>query len=219
MSTGPLVEQEREIPSFSKIVINNNINVVIDPSLTNKIVVSAGENLLNKITSDLNADTLTLSNNNSCNWVRNYSVPVTVTIPQSQLNNIEYRSIGDIICSDTIFCDTLTLNVYEGAGSLNILAHSYQINSSLHYGTATILMSGRCVLSYVYSASYGLIDNRNLYSNQVYINNKSSNDVYIRADKTIAATIEGIGNIYYTGGPDNIDLNQIGSGQLIEIPE
>lgn len=218
-STGDLVEQEREMSTFSKIIINNNVNVLLDPSLSNKIIVSAGENLLDKITTEYNADTLVISNNNSCNWVRDFSVPITVSLPLSQLNNIEYRSIGDINCADTIYCDTLTVNVFEGAGNLNILVNAYQIHSSLHYGTADILISGRCSISYIYSASFGLIDNRNLYCSLVYANNKSSNDLYLRAEKTLAATIESIGNIYYVGSPESISLNQIGSGSLIELSE
>ena len=218
-STGEITEQVREIGHFTKIVVRDNINLILSPVESDVLNVSAGKNLLDKIVTEKTGDTLVISNNNSCNWVRDFSVPITVYLSVDQLYEIEYRSIGDINCTDTIFCDTLRVNVYEGAGTLNILTNTYQLHTSLHYGTADIKLSGRCMLSYVYSAGWGLIDNRALISNQVYVGNKSSNDIYLRAENTLAATIEGIGNIYYIGNPENISFSQIGSGQLIKLDQ
>lgn len=218
-STGEITEEVREIESFTKIIIHDNVEIVLTPSTSNLLTVSAGKNLIDKIITEQIADTLIISNNNSCNWVRNYSTPIKVLVPINGLSEIEYRSIGDIICTDTIFSDSLNINVREGAGTLNILTNSYLVRSNLHYGTADIKVSGRCHLSYVYSASFGLIDNRFLISNQVYVGNKSSNDIYVTAVSTIAATIEGIGNIYYFGNPPNYSFNQIGSGQLIKLSQ
>jgi len=219
VSTGEITEEVRETERYSKIIVRDNIEIVLSPSSSNLLTVSAGKNLINKIVTEINGDTLIISNNNSCNWVRDFDVPITVYLPVSQLEEIEYRSIGDINCTDTIFSDTLEINVFEGAGTLNVLTNSYLVRTNLHYGTAEIKVSGRCNLSYVYSASFGLIDNRYLISKQVYVGSKSSNDVYVNALSTIAATTEGIGNIYYFGNPENISFNQIGSGQLIKLSQ
>jgi len=218
-STGEIIEQSRDVGRISKIILRDNVNLVLEPSESDMLTVSAGENLMDKIVTEKNGDTLTVSNSNSCNWVRDYEVPITVYLSSGHLSEIEYRSIGDINCTDTIFSDTLIIDVLEGAGTLNILTNTYQLHSSLHYGTADIKLSGRSRLSYVYSAGWGLIDNRALISEQVYVGNKSSNDIYLNAEYTLAATIEGIGNIYYVGNPENITFNQIGSGQLIKLEE
>ena len=218
-STGDVVEQERDVGEFNTIIVNNNVSLILIPSESNMLTVSAGENLLDKIITEKQGDSLIISNNNSCNWVRDFSVPITVFIPVNQLKEINYRSIGDINCTDTIYSDTLTINVLEGSGTLNILTHAYKVNAALQYGTADIMISGRCHLSFVYSASFGLIDNRGLMCNQVYVGNKSSNDIYLRVDKYLGATIEGIGNIYYTGNPESFSFNQVGSGNLIKLSE
>lgn len=218
-STGEITEQDREVGQFTKIIVHDNVNLVLENSESGILTVSAGENLLDKIITQKNGDTLVISNNNSCNWVRDFNIPITVYLPVSNLSEIAYRSIGDINCTDTIFSDTLYINVFEGAGTINILTNTYAIHTSLHYGTADIKLSGRCTLSYVYSAGWGRIDNRALISKQVYVGNISSNDIYLRAENTLAATIDGIGNIYYTGNPANISFNQIGSGQLIKLDQ
>ena len=79
-------------------------------------------------------------------------------------------------------------------------------------------MSGRCNLSFIYSASFGLIDNRNLKSEMVYATTKSSNNLYLNANRNLTASIENIGNIYYSGSPI-ISLQQSGSGQLIKLED
>jgi hypothetical protein len=216
-STGKIIEQERDLGEISRIIIHDNVNVVFTHNQSKNVIVSAGENIIDKIITEKNGDTLDISNTNSCNWVRDFSVPITVYLPGDKINKIDYRSIGNISCADTIFCDSLFVDVYEGAGTLDILVHSFLVHTAIHYGTAEIQLSGICNLCFVYSAGWGLIDNRDLISNQVYVGNKSSNDIYLHAERILAATCEGIGNIYYFGTPENISFNQIGSGKLIKL--
>ena len=84
-STGEITEEVRETDTFSKIIVRDNIEVILSPSTTNSITVSAGKNLIDKIITETNGDTLLISNNNSCNWVRDFSVPIKVHIPVGRL--------------------------------------------------------------------------------------------------------------------------------------
>lgn len=215
-STGEVVTEERQFEDFTTIILNDNINLLLIPSPSNTLSVSAGKNLMSKIITKVNGDTLTISNNNSCNWIRSYNVPIDISLPIKQLNEIIYQSIGDISCSDTIFSDSLSVNVIEGAGNINILTNSYLTRANIHYGTANLNLSGRCVLSFVYSVSFGLIDNRNLEALQIYAITKSSNDVYLNAKNHMAVEIGNIGNVYYKGNP-TITLSGSGSGQLLKL--
>jgi hypothetical protein len=79
-----------------------------------------------------------------------------------------------------------------------------------------VALKGFCEISYLYAAGFGRIDNRGLVSKFVYVNNKSSNDLYLQVTTELGATIENIGNIYYSGNPSVVNLNQIGTGKLIK---
>ncbi len=215
-STGEITEQWRKTDNIAKIIIRDNINVMLIPSDSSGVLISAGQNIIDKILTDINADTLDISNTNSCNWVRDFSIPVTAKIYIDNICELDYRSIGDVSCSDTLRSDSLKINVFEGAGTLNVLVNSPFVISAIHYGTADIKLSGICKLSQVYSASFGLIDNRGFVCQQVYVINKSSNDIYVNAQKSLSASIRGIGNIYYKGKPD-ISLDNPGSGKLVDL--
>ncbi len=196
----------------------DNVNLILKQGAVNKLEVEAGENLLTGIVTEVNDNgTLTLSNENQCNWVRSYEKPVNVYLTFEKLDSLEYRSIGNVTNVDTLRIDTFNLKVSEGAGRIELLLKSRLIFSSLHYGTADIVLAGSVDVSYVYSASFGLVDNRDLVCNNVYVNNKSSNNLFVHATTTLGATVENIGDIYYYGNPVNLSFNQLGSGNLIKL--
>jgi len=134
-----------------------------------------------------------------------------------RLDTLVYRSIGNINTIDTLFLDTLVINLYEGAGRVDLIVRANLVTAALHYGTQELVVSGRCGVAYVYSASFGLVDTRDLNASLVYVNNKSANDVYVRASEVLGATIEGLGNIYYYGDPPVVGFNKQGSGELIHL--
>lgn len=218
-STGPITKTEREIGQFTNIALNDNINLFLRKSNANKLVLEAGSNLMEQIETSIDENgTLTLSNNNSCNWVRSYNKPINVYLDFAVLDSIEYRSIGNISTLDTIRMDSLHLDVREGAGEIRMAVRLEKLFCNLHYGTTTIIMTGYSGLCFTYSASFGLINNMGLETKFNYVTNKSSNDVYVRAGVELNAKINNIGNIYYAG-PDTtlISLEQTSSGQLIRI--
>src|SRR3972149_5567093 len=71
-STGDLVREQREVGDFSSMEVYNNVNVVISQDTLNQVIIEAGENLLEEITTEINGATLVIRNNNKCNWVRSY---------------------------------------------------------------------------------------------------------------------------------------------------
>lgn len=219
-STGDITKEERSIENFNNILLRDNVNLILTKSEKNSITVEAGSNLLNGIIAEVNEDgVLEISNNNQCNWIRSFDSPIVIHLSYIDIDTIEYRSIGDITSVDTLITDTLWLKVLEGAGQIKMNLNVVRLYCSLHYGTADIILSGQCGLSYVYSTSFGLIDLVNLETGMVYVNNRSSNNLYLNAKTHLGATIENIGDIYYAGNPASIAFEKNGPGELIKLPD
>lgn len=217
-STGSIVRVERDVSKFNSILLRDNINLYLRQADQNKLEVEGGTNLLPKIITTVNeAGVLEISNENSCNWVRSYDKPINVYLDFITLDTLEYRSIGDVTNVDTIRMDTIVVDVREGAGTIALTISSYKVHSNLHYGTADILMSGKAFLSIDYLVGYGKIDNSSLIAEKVYLENRSSNDIYVNSTNTLEATINNIGNVYYKGNPPNILVGGTGSGKLIKL--
>ena len=217
-STGTLIEEEREVADFNRILLRHNVNLHLRQTQQNKITVKAGSNLMGKISTRVNeSGQLEIRNDNSCNWVRSYETPIDVYLDFIRLDSLEYRSTGDVTNEGIIRQDTLKIDVLEGAGSIELNIDADVLYCGLNYGTADIRIKGNCEISYLYSAGFGLIDNGELVSKFVYVNNRSSNDLYLKVTTELGATIENIGNIYYSGNPPVVNLNQIGTGKLIKL--
>lgn len=217
-STGKVVEETRSIGPFSWIVLKDNVNLHLVQGTENKLVVKAGKNLMKNIVTYTTGDScLEIANHSSCNWVRSYAVPIDVYLTFTCLNRLEYRSVGTVDNSDTLQLDSLKINVREGGGKILLTVNIEKLFTNIHRGTATIRCSGKVGISSVYSAGFGLIDNRNLEAKLVYLRTKSSNDVYVRATNTLVASIENIGNVYYFGNPSSVIKEGNGSGKLIPI--
>ncbi len=217
-STGNIVTEERQVANFNRILLRHNVNLHLRQALQNKITVSAGSNMMEKIGTAVNDDgQLEIRNDNSCNWVRSYDKPIDVYVDFVKLDSIEYRSSGDITGDGVLVFDTLKIDVLEGSGKIELEVMATVVFCGLTYGTADIVLKGNSDVSYLYSAGFGLVDTRNLSSKFVYVNNKSSNNLYLRATIELGATIENIGNIYYAGNPPDILLVKKGSGELIKL--
>ena len=217
MSTGSIVQEERPVTGFHTVILNDNVNLVLESSDSNHLIIEAGKNLMKKIITEVNDSVLTISNYSSCNWVRSYDKPVTAYLSFAQLDTLEYHSIGDVTSNDTVRVGNLEISVKEGAGEIGFIVDAVILDCYLHYGTADLKMKGKASVCYVYSNGFGLIDNRNLNADFVYLRTRSSNDIYLQAHKVLGVTIDNIGNVYYTGNPYDISLVQNSTGQLIKL--
>ncbi|HOI31482.1 MAG: DUF2807 domain-containing protein [Bacteroidales bacterium] len=216
-ATGELITETRQLEPFNSIVMLDNIDVELVSGDSPMAEVIAGKNLLEKIETSVVDGELIIKNNNHCNFVRRYDKPLKTRVYFQQIDSIEYRSVGNLICLDTIINpDTFKIDVFEGAGNINLLINNYRTHLSFHYGTASLTASGYSRLVYIYQVSFGPIDARNLTSGFAYLGNNSTNNTWIRATTVLEATINSIGNVYYFGDPQTA-LSGSGSGGLIRL--
>lgn len=215
-STGSDITQEREATTFDKIILNDNVNLVLTQSDDYSISVTGGKNVLKKVRTDIDDRVLMIENRNSCNWMRSFNREITVYASFENILEIEYRGSGDISCTNTIIQDSLTFHVWEGAGKVEMNVDMARNYVYFHIGTANIHYQGRAHLSYLTASSFGPIYAQNLESTFTFISNEGSNNCYVQADHTLEATISSLGSIYYWGGAEVL-LNKTGSGNLIKM--
>jgi hypothetical protein len=213
-STGAITIEERTVSGFHTVLMKDNVTLILVHSDKSKLQVEAGSNLLDNILTEVNDSILTISNLNSCNWVRDYSNPVNVYLDMNQIDTIQYRSSADLICSDTIRKELFQVDVYEGSGTISLIVHINDCTINLHAGTADVILNGITINSYFYQNGYGRIDGGNCKSRSVFARNWGSNNLYLSAEQYLSVEIRNIGNIYYHGNPV-ISTTLTGTGILI----
>lgn len=214
-NTGNIVTQKRYVPDFDSIRVTDHVNIILKQDSVNGVMVEAGENIISGITTVVSGRELLIGNSNHCNWLRSYDKPLNVYLSVKNLMKIYYESSGNIISEDTIRSGNLKIDLWGGCGTIDLKVHLDQGNVIQHLGTATVLLSGVCGSSSVFSGNYGLIKLDRLKTRYSYVTCSGSNDCYIRVSYHLEATITSIGNIYFAGDPWEIKEKITGEGRLI----
>ncbi|MCX6245495.1 MAG: DUF2807 domain-containing protein [Bacteroidetes bacterium] len=214
-STGEVTREARHVDDFDTIIANENVDIVITQDTVNSLEVEAGTNIIPGITTEVANRELTIGNSNRCNWVRSYDKPLKVYVHAKNLRKIYYLSAGNITSTNTISSGTLLVDVWGGCGVIELYVDLYEGKFYEHMGTADMIIHGSAMFSSVVAGDFGLLQLKDMKSDYAYVANSGSNDCYVRADKFLDATISSIGNIYYTGNPDSVHSQIMGTGQVI----
>ena len=222
-TTGSVTKEERTITGFRNVVLKNNVNLFLKNGASNKLTVEAGKNLLEKIKTTVNEKgDLVISNENRCNWIRNYDTPVNVYLEYQSMDTLFYASIGDVLSFEGVdtlyFGNKFCVQIDEGAGALKMNLKAGFLRVVFNYGTCDIDFSGRASIVSVYSAAWGKIDLSKLACPKVWTINNSSNDMFLFSSEELEATTSALGNIYISGNPSVVSFNKQGEGDLIFVP-
>jgi len=217
-SAGKPGSQVREVPFFTQIVTNDNVNVHINVGNPEKVTIEGGGNLLSNISANVSGGVLTIHNNNICNWLRSYKksgIDVYITMPQ--LTSITNSGYGTVYSQGILTFDSLELYTTNSPGDINLTVNSKYINAHM-FGTADLTLSGQCENFFTnYFGGTGFVYNSNLVvSNYAYVSSNTTGDCYVNCSGgTLAVKISGEGNVYYSGSPVVQYISGSGSGQLI----
>jgi hypothetical protein len=217
-STGKIITEDRGNQSFNRILVYDNINLILtQDSSINNIKVEAGENLIRGISTEIDSGKLVLRNTNTCNWLRSFEVPVNVYLTVMQLDTIAFRAAGNISCTNTLKGYSFTLEVIEGSGDIDLALDVYRSYINVRYGTTDIRLSGNSDVTTLISYGFGPLHAEDLKSEFTYVSSYSPNDMFVFASIDLTVELGNVGNVYYRGNPGNIYTNIHGEGRVIEF--
>ncbi len=227
MSTGKIVTQTRDLPSFNKVILNDDISLTLVLSDTCYIEITTGENIIDNITTDVVNKTLTLSNTTTLDFIRDFDYELHATLYyNNRINNFIYSSSGDINTQNQYNLNDTTNHMFRfevagGSGNVDLLINNCKYFYVVYqHGTADIKIHGdNNKYLKVYKRSYGDFDARDYKAKKIDIENHSTGDCYIWATDIIYARILNLGDIYYKGTPSSItcEYGENARGRLIKL--
>lgn len=217
-STGSNSTETRTVSAFSQIELYNNLDLVLHTDTFYHLSVTAGSQLIDGVKTDVENGVLKLRNINRCNWLRSFKNKFVVEVWVKSLDNITiYDASANIDFTDTLNQPEFRLDSWSSTGEYNLKLNCTAATLALHTGPADIYAQGHIGVSSVYSVGYGKIDLRDVQSDDIYVTNGGTNDLYINAAKRIGAQLTYVGNIYYIGNPTRVDEKFTNKGRLIKI--
>ncbi len=216
---GDQVNITRQLASdFDKLLVNDRIHLVIlqDSTKAGKLQLTAPEGLIKQISSDVNNGKLSLVNDNTCNFVRNYDYSITGVLYINQLIEITIESIASIDIPDTIMISDLTLN--NSALSDNFLrlkGNSILVESS---NSASTYLEGELSILRGNIEEISELEASSLVAEEVILDTHTPFDTYVNASDGIYVKIYNSGNVIYDTEPKEYKIvaERTGIGNLLK---
>ncbi len=213
--TGKFVTEKREVSGFTKLVIEDKINVYLTEDSVFSVVVECGEKLQKKILTEITGDLLRISNSNNCNFMRSYKYPINVYIHMPNVISIEHLGNGTVKAMNAITSDTLDVAAY-GAGDVILTLNTYKFVSHM-MGTADIYVSGQSGHHLCYALGNGFMQAEDLQTGYTWLFSNTTGDMKVKAADILDVKIRSTGNVYYGGNPPVLLQDITGDGKLLNF--
>lgn len=198
----------------TKIVLEDNIDLIITQGNIASLKVEGGENILPYINTDISDNELKISSDNQCGFLRNYKRAITVYLTLPNITEIYYIGQGTVSSNNTITGSKFFFETENGTGSANLKVNVTDLSVLLHTGPSDITISGNCYSAYYYTGGLGWMYFDELIASNVHVNNDGSGDVVLNAANKLLVELTSSGNIDYYGNPVITLSNTSGKGKL-----
>jgi len=187
--SGVSATQSREVAAFQSIDLAGSNNVVIRVGERQSVVVKADDNLLDRVTTEVQSGRLVIANTPGSFTTKS---PMRVEIDVPALDALTLSGSGNIVVSG-VEAKRLAVSL-PGSGTL------------AGNGTATRLD--------VTVGGSGMVQLTRLVASDVRADVSGSGSIFVTATKRLDASVSGSGAILYAGSPPNVTRNITGSGAI-----
>jgi hypothetical protein len=221
--SGTIIEREFRVREFKKIQVWERVQLIVSQGDVQNIRVETGENLMNEIQVVVKDSILTVSDRNSCNWVRDYGITkVYVTTPNiDEIRNssgltvlsegpIQFEELN-LVADDRFREDQFHIDGDFKIDSLDVARLRIFAN-----GVSKFYLTGKANVAF-----FGLLDgdvrveSANLQVNHLYFFHRSTNKMIVNPRNLIVGTITGLGDVIAKNRPPIVDVEELYTGRLI----
>ena len=221
-NAGELIREEVNLPSFEKITVFENIELILSDGPVQQVVIETGEFLRSEVTAEVEGDRLVLRNTNNCNLFREYGITkVFITVPN--INEIRsstgwpIRSEGILTFPDLQLISESFNNpeteTTDGSFDLDLATQNLTLVAN---GIAYFQLRGSTQrFSAIIAAGDSRIEAEEFIAQEVVINHRGSNDMLVNPQQILRGVIRGTGDVLSFNRPDSVTVEELYRGRLI----
>ena len=189
--SGQITTETRQVAGFTKVELSGTGELTIERTGTESLTISAEDNILPLLTSEVSGDALVLGTKPNTEIVP--SKPITYSLTVKDLTGLSVSGSGSVRASD-LTTDSLTTKI-SGSGTITtsgtVGAHDLDISGSGGYRAEQLM------------------------SKTVKARISGSGNASVLVSDTLDVTISGSGTLTYSGDP-KVTQEISGSGKLIK---
>ena len=218
---GTIIQQEVAITPFENILVNRDIELIVKDGPDYEVVIETGENLINDVEAIVVGDELQLTDNNTCNYVREYGITkVFVTAPNINVirSSTQYDISSDgiltyqnlsLFSEDFIVPDTFTMGDFR-------LTINNSFTRVVTNNLSSIYISGQTeTLNIKFASGAGRFHGEALIAQNVHVYHRGSNDIFVNPQQSLSGELRGTGDLISLNNPPTVEVEQFYIGELI----
>jgi hypothetical protein len=188
--SGVQVKESRALPAFGSVDLAGSNNVVIRVGEEQSVQVYGDDNLIDRVTTDVDATTLVIGNTPG-SYSTNSPMRVEVSVPS--LSDLTLSGSGMVMVSG-VDGPRLTVTI-SGSGVVRASGTTEQLG-------VTVSGSGQAELGGVEASAVQAVVS-------------GSGEIVVTATASLDASVPGSGSIVYGGNPNDVTKSVTGSGEIV----
>jgi hypothetical protein len=219
-TAGTIIQQEFETPSFTKILVQKKVELIITEGPVQKVIVETGKNLMPDIEVQVVGDQIILTNHNTCNFLRDYGLTkVYITTPNiTEIRNASELNVSSngVLTFPTIYLQsTGEKNDFLAVGDWHLNINNNKV-IILSNGISNFYINGSTNnLDIIFSDGDCRFEGENFIAQQVKIKNVSSNDMLVNPVESLTGSIHSTGDVISFNTPPVVNIEELSVGKLI----
>lgn len=213
-STGDIAVDYRTLATFDTIETQDNVNVYITNDTFFEVKIEAGEHLIPLIKTEVSNNKLVIKNNNKCNWVRSFKVPVNVYVTMPTLGAVYSEGTGNIKSLNALTDRTIIIKM-TNSGDVDLQLDIPHLLCNLSASNGNLYLQGKADVFEVFCIGTTIVKAHELETQKTFIETSGTGDMYVTATNEVGARIKWISNIYYSGAATVAYAEYSSTGRLI----
>ena len=219
-SSGAPVQKELFVEAFSRILVNENIELVVREGDEIKVIVESGENLINTVKAEIQGDRLVLTNENGCNIFRKFNqTKVFVTTPM--LTEIRTSSQFPVRSAGVLSFPELSLISEDFSETSAITSGNFEIEVAserliiVSNNISSFFVSGQVTnLRITFASGIGRFEGATLIAQNVSVFHRGTNKMIVNPQESLKGELRSTGDLISKNRPPVVEIEEFYKGKL-----
>ncbi len=205
---GSIKKENREVGSFKVVNLHTTGTVYVSQGDRESLVVEAGEKILKYINTEVKNGILELKINKSL-CIKKLKYYITM----KEIKGFKILGSGNIYGKTSIKTEDFFLKI-SGSGDMKFENVETFKTGILIRGSGDVKMNGKSEKCSIEISGSGSIHTPDFIVDYLDVLINGSGDTRITVRKELEATINGSGDVFYQGEPENVNIHINGSGDV-----
>jgi hypothetical protein len=205
---GEVVKKQLTVDAFHGIRVESAMNVVLTPAATQAVEVEAQANIAELVTTEVKNGIWIIATSKDYSTTK----PFIVHISAPLIDVVRVEGSGDVKSEGSFTASDVELTI-EGSGNLTYACAARSVRIEVD-GSGNVQLSGTTTRLKTSVQGSGDVMAADMKASEATVDLQGSGDAAISASESVDASVQGSGDVVYSGKPARVNRNVSGSGEV-----